>query len=200
MSATIDAERFCQYYGGCPLIHIPGLMFPVTDYYLEDALEMTGFQNFSSSRPFNNFNAHRRNNSVKHIEEEQKKSEYSRFIKPFIESLKNTGKYSERTLDSIRNSNCEEMSYELIVAVVKALMKKPDGGILVFVPGFADISKICTKLQDDPTLPPHILLPLHSRLNSLDQQAIFDRPARGIDFILILVNYFIESFLFYFQE
>lgn len=187
MSATIDADRFCQYYGGCPLIHIPGLMFPVTDYYLEDALEMTGFQNFVSPRFSNNFN-HRRNNSVKHMEEEQKKSEYSRFIKPFIENLRNSGKYSQRTMDLIRNSNCEEMSYELIVSVVKFLMRKPEGGILVFVPGFADISKICTMLQDDPTLPPHILLPLHSRLNSLDQQAIFNRPPQGNHFIFAFLS------------
>lgn len=29
MSATIDAERFSQYFGGCPVIRVPGFTYPV---------------------------------------------------------------------------------------------------------------------------------------------------------------------------
>ena len=29
MSATIDAERFSQYFGGCPIIRVPGFTYPV---------------------------------------------------------------------------------------------------------------------------------------------------------------------------
>ena len=29
MSATIDAERFSQYFGGCPIIQVPGFTHPV---------------------------------------------------------------------------------------------------------------------------------------------------------------------------
>ncbi|GMH15707.1 hypothetical protein Nepgr_017548 [Nepenthes gracilis] len=40
MSATLDAERFSQYFGGCPIIQIPGFTHPVKTFYLEDVLSM----------------------------------------------------------------------------------------------------------------------------------------------------------------
>ncbi|XP_059449723.1 DExH-box ATP-dependent RNA helicase DExH6-like isoform X3 [Corylus avellana] len=40
MSATIDAERFSQYFGGCPIIRVPGFTYPVETYYLEDVLSI----------------------------------------------------------------------------------------------------------------------------------------------------------------
>ncbi|KAL8088386.1 DExH-box ATP-dependent RNA helicase DExH6 isoform X2 [Apium graveolens] len=38
MSATLDAERFSQYFGGCPIIRVPGFTYPVKTFYLEDVL------------------------------------------------------------------------------------------------------------------------------------------------------------------
>ncbi|KAK2431476.1 DExH-box ATP-dependent RNA helicase DExH6 [Trifolium repens] len=38
MSATIDTERFSKYFGGCPIIQVPGFTYPVKTYYLEDVL------------------------------------------------------------------------------------------------------------------------------------------------------------------
>lgn len=29
MSATVDAERFSKYFGGCPIIRVPGFTYPV---------------------------------------------------------------------------------------------------------------------------------------------------------------------------
>lgn len=43
MSATLDADRLCAYFNGCPLMHIEGLAYPVTDVYLEDILEFTQY-------------------------------------------------------------------------------------------------------------------------------------------------------------
>ncbi|XP_031505555.1 DExH-box ATP-dependent RNA helicase DExH6 isoform X2 [Nymphaea colorata] len=40
MSATIDAERFSQYFGGCPIIRVPGFTYPVKTYHLEDVLSI----------------------------------------------------------------------------------------------------------------------------------------------------------------
>ena len=44
MSATLNAELFSKYYGGCPMINIPGFTYPVEEFYLEDVLELTGFE------------------------------------------------------------------------------------------------------------------------------------------------------------
>ncbi|XP_061342790.1 DExH-box ATP-dependent RNA helicase DExH6-like [Gastrolobium bilobum] len=38
MSATIDAARFSQYFGGCPIINVPGFTYSVKTFYLEDVL------------------------------------------------------------------------------------------------------------------------------------------------------------------
>nr|TKW16987.1 hypothetical protein SEVIR_5G335400v2 [Setaria viridis] len=40
MSATIDAERFSQYFNGCSVIQVPGFTYPVKTYYLEDVLSI----------------------------------------------------------------------------------------------------------------------------------------------------------------
>ncbi|KAL6983216.1 DExH-box ATP-dependent RNA helicase DExH6 [Sarracenia purpurea var. burkii] len=40
MSATLDAERFSQYFGGSPIIRVPGFTYPVKTFYLEDVLRI----------------------------------------------------------------------------------------------------------------------------------------------------------------
>ncbi|KAL5791681.1 hypothetical protein ACOSP7_000275 [Xanthoceras sorbifolium] len=40
MSATLDADRFSQYFGGCPIIRVPGFTYPVKTFYLEDVLSI----------------------------------------------------------------------------------------------------------------------------------------------------------------
>uniref|UniRef100_A0A8D2P5A9 RNA helicase n=1 Tax=Zosterops lateralis melanops TaxID=1220523 RepID=A0A8D2P5A9_ZOSLA len=39
MSATLNAEKFSEYFDHCPMIHIPGFTFPVQEYLLEDVIE-----------------------------------------------------------------------------------------------------------------------------------------------------------------
>lgn len=39
MSATLNAELFADYFGGAPVLHIPGRTFPVKTFFLEDAIE-----------------------------------------------------------------------------------------------------------------------------------------------------------------
>ncbi|CAG2198955.1 DHX36 [Mytilus edulis] len=43
MSATLNAEQFSKYFNNCPKLNIPGFTFPVTEYRLEDVLEMTKY-------------------------------------------------------------------------------------------------------------------------------------------------------------
>lgn len=43
MSATVNAALFSEYFGGCPVIDIPGRTFPVDRLYLEDAVELSGY-------------------------------------------------------------------------------------------------------------------------------------------------------------
>ena len=43
MSATLNADAFSKYFYNCPKVSIPGYTYPVREYYLEDALEVTLF-------------------------------------------------------------------------------------------------------------------------------------------------------------
>ncbi|OCT75348.1 hypothetical protein XELAEV_18030527mg [Xenopus laevis] len=42
MSATGDNERISRYFGGCPIIRVPGFMYPVQENYLDDVAAMLG--------------------------------------------------------------------------------------------------------------------------------------------------------------
>ena len=42
MSATLNAEEISNYFGSCCTLNIPGFTFPVTEFYLEDVLQLTG--------------------------------------------------------------------------------------------------------------------------------------------------------------
>lgn len=42
MSATGDREKLTKYFGGCPVIEVPGFMHPVKSKYLEDVLSSMG--------------------------------------------------------------------------------------------------------------------------------------------------------------
>ncbi|KAJ1491956.1 P-loop containing nucleoside triphosphate hydrolase protein [Baffinella frigidus] len=44
MSATLKAEQFAAYFGGCPVAHIPGFTHPVEDVFLEDVLPKIGYR------------------------------------------------------------------------------------------------------------------------------------------------------------
>ena len=41
MSAALDISVFSNYFGSCPVMHVQGKCFPVTEYFLEDVLELT---------------------------------------------------------------------------------------------------------------------------------------------------------------
>ncbi|KAK8781157.1 hypothetical protein V5799_017502, partial [Amblyomma americanum] len=36
MSATINVEKFSEYFNGAPIIRIPGKIHPLNQYFLED--------------------------------------------------------------------------------------------------------------------------------------------------------------------
>ena len=35
MSATLHTDLFSAYFGGCPVVQVPGFTHPVEDFYLE---------------------------------------------------------------------------------------------------------------------------------------------------------------------
>ena len=43
MSASFNTELFVSYFNGCPHLHVSGFTYDVQEFYLEDALRVTGF-------------------------------------------------------------------------------------------------------------------------------------------------------------
>lgn len=139
MSATLNAEHFSSYYGGVPCIHIPGFTYPVEEYFLEDILQTINFR-------FNNFN---RPNHQRWGRKNQKVDPlFSNYILPYVRDLDARGMYPKSVIEQLKDPECEKMNMDLIAEVVRHIcMNEPEGAILVFVPGLAqiqDVHKILT--------------------------------------------------------
>lgn len=62
---------------------------------------------------------------------------------------------------------------------------RPDGAILCFLPGWAEIVAVAKHLGNNDS---HLILPVHSRLSNEEQQRIFHTPAQGIRKIILATN------------
>ncbi|KAF4518531.1 hypothetical protein B566_EDAN004275 [Ephemera danica] len=192
MSATLNAKSFSRYYNDCPILHIPGLTFPVETFYLEDVLQKTGFSFAEVKvRPGEVWKKH----TSRGREGEKKKQEYHELMGPFVRKLRSDGLYDEHVLQSLTNPESEEINLELIAALVQYICNtQPEGAILVFLPGWDQISKMYNFITDSSFYSPdrYHVLPLHSAMPTVNQKEIFLRPPRGtsitIDDVVFVVD------------
>jgi len=174
MSATLNAQLFAKYFSNAPTLHIPGRTFPVTDYFLEDFLEHSGY---NIPRPqWSTFN---------------KKDEEMRFERF---KSKTNGEYSQETLKSLaRWCENEKHSVDLRVStacVLHVLKTTDSGAILVFLPGAYEINSMCRKVDEkarDRGLKVKCL-PLHSQLTTVMQREVFKRPPYGVRKVVCATN------------
>ncbi|RVE53921.1 hypothetical protein evm_001324 [Chilo suppressalis] len=104
------------------------------------------------------------------------------------------GKYNLSLGNTVDNCNRESGRYfvncQELFEVIKAIdSKEPEGAILVFLPGWADI-KTTKRLLDDHygDSSTHMILPVHSRLSTADQSKMFSKPPPGIRKIVLATN------------
>uniref|UniRef100_A0A8C2WL75 RNA helicase n=1 Tax=Cyclopterus lumpus TaxID=8103 RepID=A0A8C2WL75_CYCLU len=180
MSATLNAEKFSKYFDNCEMIHIPGLTFPVEEFLLEDVVELTryrcqnldrrpsrkrGFWQGSNSRP----------------EKEAKEAEYKENWPSYARTLQDTGDVD----------NDEKIDLELIVTLIRHIvLKEEDGAILVFLPGWDNISGLNDLLvaQQMFRSDRFVIIPLHSLMPTVNQTQVFKRPPPGVRKIVIATN------------
>ena len=191
MSATLNADLFSRYFGGAPTINIPGFTFPVEEFYLEDVLEMTRFRIAGRQAPAQKWHAHTRRGKDK----AQGMRDYEDFIGPYLRDLQSRGTYSAETLESLSFAESEEINHELIATVVHYIhTTKEDGAILVFLPGWDDISKVNRLLTEDRRYSLMAdggnvqIFPLHSLMPTASQKSIFSRPPVGTRKVVIATN------------
>jgi len=218
MSATADADLFANYFNQvlCPesniqkstkssgvfqqrsvILSIPGFTHPVTDMFLEDALEATGFMVGKTSKWAKKTAGKKDEDS----EEERNGA--------VIEDGSHRSSYSSETMHTLRNIDESLVNYDLIEALVSHLAAnsslgsnnnaknksntKEANAILIFAPGADEISRVVRALENSSRLaaaaPGGIrALPLHGGLPPSHQTRVFERPPPGVLKIVVSTN------------
>ncbi|KAK3160163.1 hypothetical protein QOZ80_1BG0056030 [Eleusine coracana subsp. coracana] len=189
MSATLNAELFSSYFGGAPMIHIPGFTYPVRTHFLEDILEFTGHR----LTPYNQIDDYGQEKSWKMQKQalSKRKSQIASVVEDAVEAadLRN---YSSRTRDSLSCWNPDSIGFNLIENVLCHICQKErPGAVLVFMTGWDDINALKEQLQANPLLgdPSKVLLlACHGSMASSEQKLIFDKPEPGVRKIVLATN------------
>lgn len=176
MSATFNSEAFAKYFNyKCAQITVPGKIYPVKEYLLEDAINQT---------------KHRFEVCKNSYRKRQEHQEYENFIGPYIRQISNQKRYPKFVCDELLNPNSEELDYLLIFKLIEKICRDEAGAILVFVPGYKDITELNKMLTDSRNFPSsrYKIYPLHSKMPSVQQKEIFEVPPNGIRKIIIATN------------
>lgn len=202
MSATVDSHLFSHYFGDCPVITAKGRTHPVSTYFLEDIYEQLDYRLASDSpasinnETFSNekraaVGHHRgkRNLVLSAWGDETLLSED--LINPYYVPT-HYQSYSEETQQNLRKLNEDIIDYDLLEDLVCYIDEThPEGAILVFLPGVAEIEMLLDKLSASYRFggpSSEWLLPLHSSIASEDQRKVFLRPPDNIRKVIIATN------------
>ncbi|GJX48291.1 DExH-box ATP-dependent RNA helicase DExH5, mitochondrial isoform X1 [Tanacetum coccineum] len=189
MSATLDADLFSSYFGGVPLVQIPGFTHPVRTYFLEDVLEKTGYR-LTAENQIDDYGQDRSWKSNKQFIK-KRKSQIASAVEVALGSadFKN---YSQQTRESMFYWNPDCMSFNLIEFLLcKICENEKLGSVLVFMTGWDDISSLKDKLQAHYLLGDTgrvLLLACHGSMASSEQRLIFEKPEGGVRKIVLATN------------
>ncbi|XP_021727385.1 DExH-box ATP-dependent RNA helicase DExH3-like [Chenopodium quinoa] len=189
MSATLNAELFSSYFGGAPMLHIPGFTYPVRAHYLENILETTGYR----LTPYNQIDDYGQEKVWKMQKQtmRKRKTQIASAVEDTLEAADYNG-YSHRTQDSLSCWNPDSIGFNLIEHVLSHICKNErPGAVLVFMTGWEDINSLKDQLQAHPLLgdPSRVLLlACHGSMASTEQRLIFDRPPEGVRKIVLATN------------
>ncbi|KAK4223952.1 putative ATP-dependent RNA helicase ucp12 [Podospora fimiseda] len=165
MSATLDATSFRDYFMvdkqgvTVGLVEISGRTYPVQDYYLDDVIRMTGFTGGNRG------------------------SYYDDEVSKTVED-------SSDPINKIIQKLGHRINYDLLVETVKGIdydLATTDkvGGILIFLPGVAEINRACNALR---TVSSFHVLPLHASLETKEQRKVFVGAPYGKRKVVVATN------------
>lgn len=189
MSATIDADRFARYFGeNVPVVRVPGLAYDVTDFFLEDVVKRSGYHvvpklNKCSQPPFAEWRG-----DMKEGEPAGDWDAWRQWLRDIVQS------HGEDVACAVQHASCSaarDLDIDLVLRVIECICDTgADGAILVFVPGWADITALHDKLRASACARrnPCKVIPLHSQLPMGDQTAVFARPPQGVRKIVLATS------------
>lgn len=189
MSATLNAEKFSKYFNNCRMLNIPGYTHEVEEFYLEDVLEQLDFT-YPASRERVRSDKPWHKHTRKGKEMAAKEYDFQDFIGPFLRDLERRN-FSRRTIENLSKACHEDINHDLIASLIAHIHKtKGDGAILVFVPGWKDISKVHdqTNALLRTSSKKYKIYPLHSLMPTVNQKEIFNIPPLGTRKIVVATN------------
>jgi ATP-dependent RNA helicase DHX29 len=184
MSATVDAERFSKYLDGAPVLQVPGRTFPVSSFYLEDAVELTGYSLDNGSQ----------DKKYADLDDDVDGEDASLSEKTKSENTKTLKGYSNRTRNTIFQMDEYRIEFELVAQLIAKIATDEkyipfSKAILVFLPGIGEIRQLNDILISHPVFRSNwYVYPLHSTIASEDQEAAFLVPPEGYRKIVLATN------------
>ncbi|XP_056288425.1 ATP-dependent RNA helicase DHX29 [Pseudoliparis swirei] len=199
MSATVDCDKFSNYFNRCPVISIPGRTFPVEVFHLEDIVEQTGYVLEKDSEYCQRILEDEEEVSISITQKGGKTGQHQEVILRDSSGWDlgpDLDHFSSRTRQMLQYMNPNKINMDLLVDLIDYLDKSPqfavlDGAILVFLPGLAHIQQLHDLLSSDKRFRDknrYRIVALHSTLSSKDQAAAFTVPPAGFRKIVLSTN------------
>ncbi|ESL07533.1 ATP-dependent DEAD/H RNA helicase [Trypanosoma rangeli SC58] len=183
MSATIQINKVASYFtdvcGGKapPVISIPGTLFPVEECFLEEALKWT-------QMPLSAFPAI---STLTNVSEKRTTKEDS--------GDGNGNSLFERIKDSVFEETGRDpealVPFDLVLKLISYIHGRSHDlseSILVFLPGWASISRVTTLIQRSSIARELSVLQLHSSLTAAEQQRVFYRAPKRYRKVVLSTN------------
>jgi HrpA-like RNA helicase len=210
MSASIDPALFSNFFGGAPVVTVPGRTFPVSTYFLEDLLDATGHMIEEGSQYAIRNSQFGRNKTTLWVTNrggEKRRETVDVDVTSDSDNLPLT--YSDYTLStriSLERVDETIINYDLIEDLLEHLFIHPvdsrvlvspdggrevDGAVLIFLPGIGEIKSLSSRLASNRNFSNSSkfdILPLHSKLSSAEQRKAFLPSKPGCRKIIISTN------------
>ncbi|XP_053717370.1 ATP-dependent RNA helicase DHX29 [Synchiropus splendidus] len=200
MSATVDCNKFSNYFNCCPVINIPGRTFPVEVFHLEDIVEQMGYVLEKDSEYSQKILEEEEEVSISVTQKGGKTLQHQDVIIRDSSAGWDLGPdldhFSSRTRHVLQYMNPNKINMELLLDLVDYLDKAPqfsalNGAVLVFLPGLAHIQQLYDLLTSDKRFRDtsrYKIVALHSTLSSKDQAEAFTVPPAGVRKIVLSTN------------
>lgn len=211
----MDAKKISDFFGGCPILHVPGRTFPVEVRFLEDSIEYTGWS-IKEGSPYAKRGKYACDLMIsrclyhlvlypvgdKFYRNGKIKVDWSEDIHTLDEDddtvlsheVKLEKRYSQATKTTVDLLDERLIPYDLIVRLLERLCFEDTSSIqysaatLIFMPGLAEIRRLNEILTEHPLFgvaSGFRIFPLHSSISSENQAAVFDLPPPGVRKIVI---------------
>ncbi|GAA6009512.1 hypothetical protein JCM11491_003585 [Sporobolomyces phaffii] len=179
MSATINQKQFSDYFGGAPVIEIPGFTHPVQDHYLESYLPtlLSSYKLQPTAKPAR----------------KATQAQIDRMHSSFIEE--GVSERDVKALGTLENlSRAEKIDFNVLGATVAYCLDRSQdvgGDVLVFVSGVMEITQSIAAIRSavSPSVAASLLvLPLHANLTTSEQTLVFRPTPQGKRKIVVATN------------